>query len=114
MAENRFIVFKCKKCSTMAYPKRFLCTSCKGRDFEEYPLNEPARVVTYTHLWAVPEGIDRLPLTLAIAEFPDHLRVTGQITTGEIKTGDRVRPVWGQIREIRGRQIEGFRFDRLS
>ena len=114
MAESKLIGFKCKKCGTIAYPKRFLCASCKGRDFEEHPLGDESKVVTFTKLWAIPEGIEQLPLTLAIVEFEGGVRVTGQILSEEIKTGDKVRPVWGHIRKIRGRDTEGFRFERVA
>jgi len=114
MSENTLIGFKCKKCGAVAYPKRFLCPSCKAKDFEEYPLGDEGRVVTFTKLWAIPEGIERLPLTLAIVEFDGKVRVTGQVLSEEIKTGDKVRPVWGHIRKIRGKEIQGFRFERIS
>jgi len=113
MSENTLVGFKCKKCGTVAYPKRFLCPSCKAKDFEEYPLGDEGRVVTFTKLWAIPEGIERLPLTLAIVEFDGKVRVTGQVLSDEIKTGDKVRPVWGHVRNIRGKEIQGFRFERV-
>jgi hypothetical protein len=113
MNENKLMGFKCKKCSAIAYPKRFMCSSCKGRDFEEYPLNGEGRIVTFTKLWAIPEGIEQLPLTLAIVEF-GKVRVTGQVLDDEIKIGDKVRPVWGHVRKIRGKEIQGFRFKRVS
>ena len=105
---------KCKKCGAIAYPKRLLCSSCKGRNFEELPLSGEGRVVTFTKLWAIPEGIEQLPLTLAIVEFDGKVRVTGQILSEEIRTGDRVHPVWGHVRKIKGKVIEGFRFEPLS
>ena len=110
--ENELRGFKCKKCGKIAYPKRPLCVSCKGRDFEESPLGAKGKIVTFTNLWAIPEGIDQLPLTLAIVEFLGNVRVTGQVD-GEVKVGDLVHPVWGPIRKIRGKQIEGFRFQRI-
>lgn len=114
MAANAMVGFKCKTCGAIVYPKRFICPSCKAKDFDEYPLGEEGRVVTFTRLWAIPEGIEQLPLTLAIVEFDGKIRVTGQILSEEIKTGDRVRPVWGHIRKIRGKEIQGFRFEKTS
>jgi len=113
MAENRLVGFKCKKCGTIVYPKRLLCSSCKGKDFEEHPLGDEGRIVTFTKLWAIPEGIEQLPLTLAIVELDGKVRVTGQVLSEEIKIGDKVRPVWGHIRRIRGKEIQGFRFEPL-
>jgi len=104
MSENRLVAYKCKKCGAIVYPKRFLCSSCRGRDFEEYPLGGEGKVLTYTKLWAIPEGI----------EFDGKVRVTGQVLSEEVKTGDRVRPVWGHIRKVRGKEIQGFRFELIS
>jgi uncharacterized OB-fold protein len=112
VADEKLTAFRCKKCGTVAYPKRFLCLSCKGTDFEEFQLGDEAKVVTYTTLWAIPEGIEQLPLTLAIVEFGGGVRVTGQVLGGDVKVGDVVRPVWGHIRKIRGKDIQGFRFER--
>ena len=112
MAESRLIGFKCKKCGAVAYPKRLICSSCRGKDFGEHPLSDEGKVMTFTKLWAIPEGIEQLPLTLAIVEFDGGVRVTGQVLSQEVKIGDKVRPVWGHIRKIRGKDIQGFRFER--
>jgi len=113
MAQDKLTGFKCKRCGTIAYPRRFLCSSCKGKNFEECPLPDDGKIVTFTKLWAIPEGIEQLPLTLAIVEFDNQVRITGQVLNEEISIGDRVRPVWGHIRKIRGKEIQGFRFERL-
>ncbi len=110
MAENRFVAFRCKKCGEVVYPKRLVCPSCRGRDFDEQALSGEGKVITYTKLWTIPEGIETLPLTLAIVEFDGKVRVTGQVLSEELKVGDRVHPVWGPIRKIRGKEVEGFRF----
>ena len=114
MVANGLIGFRCKRCGAVVYPKRFRCPSCKAIDFDEHPLGEEGRVVTFTRLWAIPEGIEKLPLTLAIIEFDGKVRVTGQVLSEEIRTGDRVHPVWGHIRKIRGKEIQGFRFETMS
>ena len=111
MSEQDLVAFKCKKCGKISYPKRLLCPSCRGKEFDHYPLTGEGRIVTFTKLWAIPEGIEQSPLTLAIIEFDGKVRVTGQVLSEEIRTGDRVRPVWGHIRKIRGREIQGFRFE---
>jgi uncharacterized OB-fold protein len=78
-------------------------------------LGEEGRIVTFTRLWAIPDGIEQSPLTLAIVEFNDKVRVTGQIQSEDaVSIGDRVRPVWEHIRKVRGKDIQGFRFQRLT
>ena len=112
--ENELRGYKCKKCGTITYPKRSLCGSCRGIDFEECSLGEEGKILTFTKLWAIPEGIEQLPLTLAIVEFLGKVRVTGQVIDGDVKIGDRVRAVWGNIRKIKGKQIQGYKFQRIE
>lgn len=76
-----------------------------GKDFDHHPLTSEGKVIRFTRLWAIPEGIEQLPLTIAIVEFDGKVRVTAQVLGEEIRTRDRVRPIWGQIRKIKGREV---------
>ena len=66
--------------------------------------------MTYTKLYATPEGIEDMPLVLGIMEFGDGVKLTGQIADQDVKVGDKVRPIWGKIRRIEGKDIFGMRF----
>ncbi|WP_226006306.1 nucleic acid-binding protein [Natrinema salinisoli] len=101
-------------------------------DLSEYT----AKVVTWTTSTATPPGV-REPNHLAIVEFDlsearsasdnrtesddegDSVRAIGQLTTGDIETGDEVRPVYvdelrepgAGIREPESQEWDGYRFE---
>jgi uncharacterized OB-fold protein len=108
---EEFTCFRCNKCGKKMYLKHAVCPACKGRDFEHVNIQGPGNVLTYTKLYATPEGIDEMPLVLGIIEFEDKVALTGQITTQDVKIGDKVQPVWGKIRKMQGKDVFGFKFE---
>ncbi|MFP8954190.1 nucleic acid-binding protein [Natrialbaceae archaeon A-arb3/5] len=92
-------------------------------DLSEYT----AEVITWTTSTATPPGV-REPNHLAIVEFDvseatadgdDTVRAIGQLTTGEVETGDEVRPIHvdelrepgAGIREPDSQDWDGYRFE---
>ena len=86
-------------------------------DLSEYT----AEVITWTTSTATPPGV-REPNHLAIVEFDvegEFVRAIGQVTTGDIETGDEVKPVYVEelrdpdagIREPESQEWDGYRFE---
>ncbi|WIV67285.1 OB-fold domain-containing protein [Natrialbaceae archaeon AArc-T1-2] len=86
-------------------------------DLSEYT----AEIVTWTTSTATPPGV-REPNHIAIVEFDvegESVRAIGQLTTGEVETGDEVRPVYDEelrepgagIREPESQEWGGYRFE---
>ncbi|TMT86184.1 nucleic acid-binding protein [Haloterrigena sp. H1] len=86
-------------------------------DLSEYT----AEVVTWTTSTATPPGV-REPNHLAILEFDvdgESVRAIGQLTTGDVETGDEVQPVHvdelrepgAGIREPESQDWDGYRFE---
>jgi hypothetical protein len=80
-----------------------------------------AEVVTWTTSTATPPGV-REPNHLAIVEFEvegQPVRTVGQLTTGDVETGDAVRPVHvdelrdpdAGIRAAESQDWDGYRFE---
>jgi uncharacterized OB-fold protein len=109
--DQKFIGFKCKSCGRVMYPKHDRCLSCRGREFDEIELGKEATLITYTKLYAIPEGIEMPPLVLGIVEFPGGCRTLCQLTTDEPKIGMKLNPVWGKLRKIGGKEVYGFKFE---
>ena len=109
--QEKMTGFKCKRCGRVMYPKHERCLSCKGREFEEVGLGDECTLITYTKLYALPEGIEMPPLTLGIVDFGGNVPALGQIMTDEPKIGMRLRPVWGKLRKIGEKEIYGFKFE---
>ena len=111
---NKISGVKCSNCGKVFYPKRTLCPNCKSADVkEETEMGESATLLTFTELWAVPKGIDQMPLMLGIAEFENGARILGQLSTREVKIGMKLRPVWSIIRKINGKDVYGFKLEPL-
>lgn len=86
-------------------------------DLSEYT----AEMITWTTSTATPPGV-REPNHLAIVEFDvegESVRAIGQVTTGDIETGDEVKPVYVEelrdpdagIREPESQEWDGYRFE---
>ncbi|WP_299235110.1 OB-fold domain-containing protein [Natronomonas sp.] len=89
-------------------------------DLSEYT----AEVVTWTTSHATPPGV-REPNHLAIVEFDVEgtaVRALCQLTTGDVETGDEVRPVecdelrepGAGIREPESQSWDGYRFEPIE
>lgn len=101
---------KCKSCGRVFYPKRSNCLSCMSGDIEEVELGDGCKLLTYTKLYAVPLGVDRIPLVLGIVEFENGARATGQIEADHVQIGMQLKPVWGHLRRIGRMEVFGFKF----
>ncbi|WP_254837707.1 OB-fold domain-containing protein [Natronomonas marina] len=86
-------------------------------DLSEYT----AEVITWTTSHATPPGV-REPNHLAVVEFDVEgtpVRAIGQLTTGDVETGDEVRPVHCEelrdpgagIRAAESQAWDGYRFE---
>ena len=112
--QERMVGFKCKGCGRLHYPRHARCLSCKGVDFEEVELGDECKLLTYTKLYALPEGIEMPPLLLGIVEFPNGVRILGQLTGDDIEIGMRLRPRWGKLRKLGEKDIYGFKFEPIN
>ena len=107
---EKFVGYGCKSCGHVMGARHERCIRCRGREFEEVELPKEGVLITYTKLYALPEGIEMPPLTLGIADF-EGVRVMGQVATDDPEIGMKLRPVWGKLRKMGAKEIFGFRFE---
>ena len=107
---EKFTAYKCESCGKITVLKRGVCIDCKGRNFSQIDLEERGRPITFTKLYATPEGIEEMPLILGIVELEGNTKLTTQITDPDVKIGDELKPVWGKLRKRQGKEIYGFKF----
>lgn len=111
-AQIDFIAYRCKKCGKKFYPKHDRCPRCKGVEIEEIKIGNICTLITYTKLYVLPEGVEvPPPLTLGIVEFEEGVRALGQIMTDNPVIGMKLKPVWGVLRKIGGKECYGFKFE---
>lgn len=103
-------------------PDHPVCPTCRADVDSTVDLtDETATIVTWTTATATPPGV-RQPNHLAIVEFEvdgESVRTLGQLTTGEIESGDAVRPVYVEelrdpdagIRHPDSQSWDGYRFE---
>jgi len=112
---EKFVAYRCKVCGQLMSVKHDRCIKCKATadQFEEFELPKTGSLVTYTKLYALPEGIEMPPLALGVVDF-GGVRVLGQLVTDDPKVGMKLKPVWGKLRMLRGKEIFGFKFEPAS
>jgi uncharacterized OB-fold protein len=78
--------FKCLKCGAIYYPAPMVCGKCDahrdpvtGKHWEEFPLEGPCTLLTWTRVWNLPEGFNRKFMMFAMVEFPNGLRASGRL-----------------------------------
>ena len=87
--------WKCQKCGTIYYPAPMLCKKCDCRrdpttnkGWEEFNLEGPCKLLTWTRVWNLPEGFNKKFLMFGMVEFPNGLRASGRIEMeGDPKMG---------------------------
>jgi uncharacterized OB-fold protein len=113
MPKKKMIGYKCENCGIEFHPKREICPKCRNTMLSEFEINEDGKVMTFTKLYAVPDGIDEKPLIIGVMDF-NGIKITGQLVDNDVRIGDKVTPLWGQLRESQGKRIFGFKFKILD
>ena len=94
---------RCKGCGKVVFPKRKICPSCRGREFEELFLERRAKVVTKTVIVVAPdEFMMEAPYVMAVVESPEGARFMAQIVDcdpAEVKPGTEVELEFRLIRK---------------
>ncbi len=78
--------FKCLKCGAIYYPAPMVCGKCDGhrdpvtgKHWEEFALEGPCKLLTWTRVWNLPEGFNRKFMMFGMVEFPNGLRASGRL-----------------------------------
>jgi len=101
---------RCTACKRVLYPRHAVCPECGGEKFEPVAIEGEGEVLTYTDVYALPIDYETRYLRLAIVEFDDGTRATGQLEDDEPKIGKRVKATIGTVREIGDQKIKGLIF----
>ncbi|GGN16562.1 Zn-ribbon domain-containing OB-fold protein [Halarchaeum nitratireducens] len=115
--------FEAHRCENghVTYPGHTVCPECGAEQTATVDLEaETGTLVTWTTSTATPPGV-REPNHLGIVEFDVEggtVRALGQLTTGDVESGDRMTPVYcdelrdpdAGIREPESQSWDGYRF----
>lgn len=104
---------RCKSCNTYWFPIRHVCPNCFGENLIKESLSNEGEVYSLTKLH-VTSRLFEAPLTIAYVDFPEGVRVCGQIE-GDAEIGAKVQPTFGKIRtDSDGTPVFSYKFKALS
>ncbi|GGM64875.1 putative OB-fold protein [Halarchaeum rubridurum] len=115
-----FDAYRCEN-GHVTYPGHTVCPECGAAQTETVDLTDATgTLVTWTTSTATPPGV-REPNHLGIVEFDvagGTVRALGQLTTGDVESGDPMTPVYCEelrdpdagIREPESQSWDGYRF----
>jgi uncharacterized OB-fold protein len=104
--ENRYnlIGMKCNNCGKVYFPPKDMCTSCHRLSIgkmEKFKINGTGKVISYSIVHEGPEAFQmQIPYIIAIIEFDEGTRVTGQIVDCEPEEVSIDMPVHTVFRKI--------------
>lgn len=94
---------KCKKCGTIFYPPRLVCSKCKSQEFEKVNLNNEGKILTFTIIRVGSEKYSQeIPYAIGIIELNDGVRLMAQIVDTDfekIAIGKKVKLFFRKIQE---------------
>ena len=113
--------YKCPECGTLHYPVPMICSHCSNRRdpsgvlfsvWDRVPLKGGCTLLSWTRLYALPEGFEERYLLFGIVEFDNGLRASGRLLVEDPKIGMKLVSRVGVVREAVGEDVFGFMFDR--
>ncbi len=120
LKEPEVYAYKCPDCGTLYYPVPMICKKCSARrdpsgvifsSWEQVPLGGKCKLLTWTRVYALPEGFDVKYLLFGIVEFENGLRASGRLLVDDPRIGMELDGKVGIVKEVVGEDIYGFMFD---
>ncbi len=101
---NRFRLeaARCRGCGKVAFPRRRVCPTCRGKEWEAITLSWKGKVITSTVVEIPPTEFQmESPYAMAVIETPEGARLTAQVVDCDPATvlpGMEVTLVFRKIR----------------
>ena len=106
-------VLRCKKCGYRRYPEdetEFVWHKKNYKSWTRVPLEGKCKLLTWTRLWALPDGFDVRYVDFAIVEFENGVRAIGHLNHEKPKAGMTLTGKTQKLREIEGEDFFGLIF----
>ena len=117
--EPEIHAYKCPECGTLGYPAPMICKSCGERrdpsglvysSWDEVPLAGKCELLTWTRVYALPEGYEKPFLVFGVVEFENGLRASGRVEVeGDPETGMELEATV-EVTDERGKDANVFVF----
>jgi len=119
--KNEVYAYKCPECGTLDYPAPMICRKCGARrdpsgvyfsSWEKIPLKGKCKLLTWSRVYALPEGFLEKYLIFGIVEFENGLRASGRLLVDKPQIGMDLVAKVGLVREKVDEDVLGFMFDK--
>lgn len=94
-ARYRLEAGKCTGCDKIHFPKRPICSECRGNDHEDIQLSRKGTVVSFSEIHAAPPKFaEQVPYVIGIIELDRGVRISCQIADchgSDIRVGAAVQ-----------------------
>lgn len=108
--EVRLLISKCKGCGSQWFPMKDICPNCFSQELDVKQLEGEGEVYSFTTLTVTSKRFEA-PLDIAYVDFPNDVRVCGQISGEDIQIGKKVKLVFGKIaQEKNGTDVYSYKF----
>lgn len=106
---------RCASCGRVFFPCRENCLECGGEELSPTELTGPAKLYTHTRVM-MPVHKYAPPFTLAWVEFPEQVRVMGQVRENgqELALGMEMKLIIETLWAEEDKDIVGYRFQPLG
>ncbi len=117
--KHEVFAYKCPGCGKLYYPAVMVCDQCHTRrdpsnyffkDWEKIPLEGDCTLLTWTRVYALPEGYMKKYQDFGIVEFANGLRASGQLDVATPEIGMKLKSSVGVVKERVGKDNYGFIF----
>ena len=104
----------CRKCGQNYFPPRDICSKCFAQNqMEEIRLSNSGKLYSYSIIYVAPKEF-KTPYAVGYVDFPEGVRVLGQLTTsdpGALKLDMTVQPEIGKIAvDDQGNDVVSYKF----
>jgi len=110
--------YRCAKCGSIYYPAPMICAKCSsrrdpvtGKHWETFPLEGPAKLLSWTRVWNLPDGYNVKFLLFGIVEFENGLRAAGRVGVAEPTVGMSLNSRVEESDERPGKPVNIFVFE---
>jgi uncharacterized OB-fold protein len=104
---------RCSSCGKLFFPKRAFCLECQDEELETVRISGAGTLYTYT-IVNMPSANYAAPYAIGWVEFPEGLRVFGQIRGWDaerLRIGMKMRMVAGVLWKEKDREVVGYIFE---
>jgi len=91
LEQGKVMTTRCKRCGTSYFPPKLDCPKCSASDAEWFEIKGDGKLLTYAVVNYGPTGFENdTPYTLAIADFPQGIRIFGRLSRDISETDAKI------------------------